>query len=313
MGVEIERKFLVDKKKWQAVAKHAPEHYRQGYITTEPEKTIRVRMTATKGFITIKGKTNHRVRSEYEYEIPQKDATELLNHFTSCEIQKNRYHIQFKKKQWDVDEFMDENEGLILAEIELKTKNEIFEIPDWVSEEVTDDARYSNVNLAQNPYQNWKPDEIVIENLKIPGAVIKEIAELLEAGMVPFVHKKTFELISIPDSNRFLEMDWEDEESDWADDIKRVESDPDFQRIESMESHESFQIMEGFVASLPESRIKVQLETVIYGNKPFSNFNRIIHQAGKEKEQWFTFKLDKMKAWVIDQLQSRLSNSADEN
>lgn len=312
MGLEIERKFLVDKKKWQSLTKPSPEHFRQGYITTDPEKVIRIRMTSAKSFITLKGKTNNRKRLEYEYAIPMKDASELFTNFVSCEILKNRYKINFKNKLWEVDEFLDENEGLILAEIELKKQNEIFEIPEWVSEEVTSDSRYANVNLAQNPYQNWKPADEMISNLNVPASVIKDIAGMLDVGLVPFLHKETFELASIPDSSRFLEMDWEDEDSEWADEIKRVKSDTNFIKIESMESSESFRIMEGFVNSLPESRLKVQLENAIYRNRPFSNFNRIIHQAGSEREQWFQFKLERMKAWVIRQLEFKILESQED-
>ena len=162
MALEIERKYLVNHKKWQALSKPKGNHYRQGYILTDPKKTIRVRITETKCFITIKGKTTGATRLEYEYEIPKKDAEELLNNFCTAELKKNRYKIVYKNKLWEVDEFLGENEGLIIAEIELKEEDEIFEIPEWVANEVTSDERYYNANLVQNPYQNWKPEPPVI-------------------------------------------------------------------------------------------------------------------------------------------------------
>lgn len=156
MPEEIERKYLVDHKKWQSISKPAGHHYRQGYITVDPDKTIRVRITDAKCFITIKGASKGATRSEYEYEIPTKDAQELLDKFSVAEIQKTRYKIIYKNKLWEVDEFSGNNKGLVLAEIELKEENESFEIPEWITEEVTQDQRYYNVNLAQNPYQIWK-------------------------------------------------------------------------------------------------------------------------------------------------------------
>ena len=306
MALEIERKYLVNLKKWQALSKPEAHYYRQGYILTDPKKTIRVRITETKCFITIKGKTTGATRLEYEYEIPRKDAEELLNSFCIAELEKNRYKIIYKNKLWEVDEFLGGNKGLIIAEIELKKEDEFFEIPEWVANEVTGDERYYNANLVQNPYQNWKSEPPVISISKVPKHILNDIADSMEAGMSCFIHKTTFEVVSVPDGGRFTEMDWEDEEGEWKEDIDKVFGNPDYIEIEKMESSDSFKIMEDFALSLPECATKIRLVTALEGHKPFSNFNHQIHNAGKEKEQWFQFRREKEIEWVKDQLEGRL-------
>lgn len=156
MATEIERKFLVDKKKWEALQKPHGVHFRQAYITTDPQKVIRVRITDEKSFLTIKGHATGITRMEFEYEIPRKDAEAMIEQFACCEIQKIRYTIPYKNKIWEIDEFLYENAGLIVAEIELKNEKEVFQIPEWVSREVTTDEKYYNFNLAQNSSQNYR-------------------------------------------------------------------------------------------------------------------------------------------------------------
>ncbi|MGZ5272937.1 MAG: CYTH domain-containing protein [Kaistella sp.] len=121
MPLEIERKFLVKKELWQQWDKPSGELFRQGYLLTDPKKTIRVRQTADKGFITIKGISVGATRTEYEYEIPVCEAEELLDHFCGSELSKKRFKILFEGKLWEVDEFLGDNEGLIVAEIELQS------------------------------------------------------------------------------------------------------------------------------------------------------------------------------------------------
>ncbi|HMK05998.1 MAG TPA: CYTH domain-containing protein [Flavobacterium sp.] len=155
MGVEIERKFLVDKEKWAAIEKSAPNRMRQGYLLTDPHKTIRVRMTDTGGYITIKGLSTGATRTEFEYEIPKHEAEELLNLFSVSELDKIRYEITFSDKVWEVDEFLGENEGLIVAEIELMSESEEFELPGWITREVTDEEKYYNSSLSVRPFKRW--------------------------------------------------------------------------------------------------------------------------------------------------------------
>ena len=289
-----------------ALSKREGNYYRQGYIVTDPKKTIRVRITETKCFITIKGESTGATRSEYEYEIPQKDAEELLDNFCVAELEKTRYKIIYKNKLWEVDEFLGENEGLIIAEIELNDEDEIFEIPEWVANEVTGDERYYNASLVQNPYHNWKPQPPLISISKVPKHILNDIADQMEAGMKCFIHKTTFEVVSVPDENRFPEMDWEDEEGPWKEEIDKIFGNPEYIEIEKMESSDSFSIMEDFALSLPEGATKIRLITALEGHKPFGNFNHQIHNAGKEKEQWFQFRRERDIEWVKDQLEGRL-------
>src|ERR1700733_9206235 len=129
MGNEIERKFLVDHEKWQRLIKPPGTHYRQGYLLNDNQRTIRVRVTDKQGFITLKGATTGITRKEYEYKIPVEDGNELLDGFARSEIEKVRYRIDFAGKLWEVDEFLGENKGLIMAEIELENEAEEFEKP----------------------------------------------------------------------------------------------------------------------------------------------------------------------------------------
>jgi CYTH domain-containing protein len=156
MGIEIERKFLVIKEKWNRVAKEKKSFYRQGYIVSDPEKTIRIRLTDTAGYITIKGLSVGALRPEFEYPVPKEDAEQLLDNFCKSEISKVRYFITHDNKLWEIDEFVGDNEGLIVAEIELLSEDEPFSLPDWIDKEVTADKRYSNSNLSVNPYKSWR-------------------------------------------------------------------------------------------------------------------------------------------------------------
>jgi len=155
MGKEIERKYLVDHEKWDKVDKPAGQLYRQGYLLTDPQKTIRVRLAGAKGYLTIKGLSVGATRLEYEYEIPLEEAKELLDNFSVAELSKTRYKINFNNKVWEIDEFLNENSGLIIAEIELQSENEVFDIPEWVEKEVTGEEKYYNSNLTIKPYKNW--------------------------------------------------------------------------------------------------------------------------------------------------------------
>lgn len=156
MGVEIERKFLVDPAKWEKFDKPKGKAYRQGYLMNEKHKTVRIRTAGDQAFITIKGATQGFTRKEFEYEIPPEDAKELLESFDLKGTFKTRYRVPVGGKVWEIDVFSGENEGLIVAEIELTNENETFEKPDFLLEEVTDDVRYYNSNMALHPYKSWK-------------------------------------------------------------------------------------------------------------------------------------------------------------
>ena len=155
MAIEIERKFLVDKEKWQQLEKPVPMHLRQGYIFSDENKTIRIRVADDQAFITIKGSTTGMSRSEFEYTIPADEGIQLLDSFAVSELEKYRYNITFAGKLWEVDVFLGDNQGLLVAEIELDSEDEEFELPVWVTTEVTGDKRYYNSKLSTHPFKNW--------------------------------------------------------------------------------------------------------------------------------------------------------------
>jgi adenylate cyclase len=155
MGVEIERKFLVDHEKWGLVNKPAGTHYRQGYILSNGQHTVRVRVSDKQAYLNMKSKVSQISRKEYEYEIPLGDGIEILDFFTKNGTEKIRYRIPFEGKVWEVDEFLGDNNGLIVAEIELESETEQFQFPEWVTAEVTDDNRYANSSLAMHPFCDW--------------------------------------------------------------------------------------------------------------------------------------------------------------
>ncbi len=155
MGVEIERKFLPAGNEWKRLA--AGTAYRQGYLCADKDRTVRVRTVGDQGFITVKGASVGLARLEYEYKIPIDDADTLLDRL--CQkplIEKHRYKIDHAGFTWEVDEFSGENDGLVVAEIELESEGQLFDKPDWIGEEVTGDPRYFNANLIRYPYSQWK-------------------------------------------------------------------------------------------------------------------------------------------------------------
>jgi CYTH domain-containing protein len=154
MPTEIERKFLLKDDQWRSLAKGT--RYCQGYLATG-NSTVRVRLAGEQGYLTIKGKTAGISRAEYEYAIPVNDAMEMLH--TLCQrplIEKTRYQIDWEGLTWVVDEFAGENAGLVLAEVELQDANQEIALPPWIGEEVSDDPRYYNSNLAKQPFSQWK-------------------------------------------------------------------------------------------------------------------------------------------------------------
>lgn len=154
MGKEIERKFLVKNNSYHKNAQRV--HIHQGFLNNDKERVVRVRIEDLKATLTIKGISNGPERAEFEYVIPLSDAEQLLNEIClKPTIEKYRFRIDYKGYIWEVDEFLMENEGLVIAEIELPELNTKFEKPSWIGEEVTGDPKYFNANLITNPYQNW--------------------------------------------------------------------------------------------------------------------------------------------------------------
>ncbi len=152
MAKEIERKFLVTGNDWKNAE---PIYYCQGYLNRDQHRTVRIRIAGDLGYLTVKGITSGISRDEFEYPIPLDDAQQLINMCETPLIIKNRRIVNYAGMDWEVDEFLGENLGLVVAEIELESEDQTFEKPDWVGEEVSDDARYHNSRLCANPFSNW--------------------------------------------------------------------------------------------------------------------------------------------------------------
>lgn len=153
MAAEIERKFLV-KEGWRPQANGV--RIAQGYLSTVPERTVRVRIKGEKGYLTVKGRNAGIRRAEYEYEIPLADAEAMLALCEQPLIEKRRYLVPYEGYTWEVDVFAGANEGLVVAEIELPAEDAAFAKPDWAGAEVSGDARYYNSSLIRHPYREWK-------------------------------------------------------------------------------------------------------------------------------------------------------------
>jgi adenylate cyclase len=155
MAIEIEHKFLLANDDWRQQVSHSVV-YKQGYLSSEPTSSILVRISDTCAWLNIKSATIGTQRHEYEYQIPLSDALEILT--ALCKkpiIEKTRYFVRHNHHTWEIDEFYGENQGLIVAEIELSEQDQSFEKPSWLGEEVTHDKRYYNNNLAVTPYLTW--------------------------------------------------------------------------------------------------------------------------------------------------------------
>ena len=156
MPIEIERKFLVVSDAWRELAGRRTR-MRQGYLNLEKQCSIRVRSDGERGWLNIKGATIGARRREFEYEIPVAEADELLSDFAQPPlIEKTRFYVALGAHVWEVDVFEGDNEGLVVAEIELGDENELFERPVWLGAEVTHDVRYYNTHLARHPYREWR-------------------------------------------------------------------------------------------------------------------------------------------------------------
>jgi adenylate cyclase len=154
MGREIERKFLVAADGWRA-AVVAADSLRQGYLCTDPERTVRVRLAGEKAWLTIKGRAHGASRAEFEYRIPIADVQELLQMCLVPLVEKTRHRVPFAGRTWEVDVFAGANRGLVLAEVELDAADAAVTLPPWLGGEVTDDHRYANANLAARPFTTW--------------------------------------------------------------------------------------------------------------------------------------------------------------
>ena len=158
MAVEIERKFLLSNSRWRDQV-YSKKTIVQGYLSQAPEKTVRIRISNERGIITIKGKSEGNSRLEFEYPIPLNDAKQLIKLCVQPVIEKQRHLVKHGTKTWEIDEFLGENKGLLLAEIELETSDEPIDLPEWIGREVSHDRRYFNASLATHPYCRWAEAE----------------------------------------------------------------------------------------------------------------------------------------------------------
>lgn len=159
MGVEIERKFLVKGYPWISENWGEGIFYEQFYLGSTPN-TVRIRLSTSNAYITIKGPAQGFSRSEFEFNIPPEEALDMMQSLPRIGsiVSKRRWRVPVGGKVWDVDCFEGDNKGLMIAEIELSSEEETFERPSWIGEEVTDDKRYGNSSLAKNPWKNWHKD-----------------------------------------------------------------------------------------------------------------------------------------------------------
>lgn len=154
MPLEIERKFLVDTGKWTPTGRGI--QLVQAYLSIDPNPTVRVRIAGEKAFLTIKGRTETISRPEFEYEVPVNEAQEMMKMAISNPVEKIRYEMMHEGSLWEVDVFSGRNEGLVIAEIELESEDQIFPRPDWLLDEVSGDRRYYNSFLSERPFQEWE-------------------------------------------------------------------------------------------------------------------------------------------------------------
>ena len=154
MAIEIERKFLIKPGAW--TPRDAGTHIQQGYLSSQNGPTVRVRIEGSTATLTVKGPTTGISRSEFEYPLPLADASHMLDQLChSSVIDKHRYRERHGRHTWEIDVFHGDNEGLIVAEVELESEDDVLEFPEWVGQEVSSESRYYNSNLLRNPFKNW--------------------------------------------------------------------------------------------------------------------------------------------------------------
>ncbi|MGR8930931.1 MAG: CYTH domain-containing protein [Gammaproteobacteria bacterium] len=159
MALEVEHKFLLANDDWRNEIDHS-EHYKQGYLSSSPLSSVRVRISDRHAWLNIKSATIGTHRQEFEYEIPLNDANTILDELCHKPlVDKMRHFVRHGGHVWEIDEFMGDNAGLIVAEVELSQIGECFQKPTWIGIEVTDDLRYYNNNLSKNPYKNWMSEQ----------------------------------------------------------------------------------------------------------------------------------------------------------
>jgi adenylate cyclase len=155
MSLEIERKFLVQAEDWRSLATSS-RNLKQFYLATEQRSSVRIRIEEAVGaWLTVKSAQSGAKRSEFEYPIPIEDAEQMTAMAAGAVIEKVRHIVPFAGLDWEVDDFAGDNEGLVVAEVELRSEDQKFELPRWIGKEVTDDKRYYNASLSEMPFKSW--------------------------------------------------------------------------------------------------------------------------------------------------------------
>lgn len=154
MTIEIERRFLLKNDSWRALAGE-PEIMRQGYLSVEKERTIRVRIIGNRAWLTLKGYISDVARSEFEYEIPLPHAETMMQTMCPFKLEKRRYKIDHQGFVFEIDEYFGDNAPLIVAELELPSEDAVFAEPEWLGEEITCNGRFTNAYLSKHPYSEW--------------------------------------------------------------------------------------------------------------------------------------------------------------
>lgn len=177
MATEIERKFLVKDQSWKAQVRTQAQ-LKQGYLSMDTERTVRIRCTNEKAFITVKGQSEGISRQEFEYKIPISDAIQMLGLCKLPPVEKTRHTLKIGHKTWEIDVFEGVNEGLVIAEVELTSESEKFPVPSWAGKEVSDDPKYFNVQLVQNPYSTWWYRILIVRGRNICKVLCRRIRSL---------------------------------------------------------------------------------------------------------------------------------------
>lgn len=158
--IEIERRFLLNNTQWRRFAS-TPQVLKQGYLSVEKERTIRIRIIADKAWLTLKGYISDISRSEFEYPIPLSDAHTMLDTMCPFVVEKNRYIVHYQNFTFEIDEFHGDNAPLVLAELELPNEHTPYPTPNWLGREITSDERFTNAYLSKHPYSTWSDANIL--------------------------------------------------------------------------------------------------------------------------------------------------------
>lgn len=159
MSLEIERRFLIENDDWKAYA-DAPLLLKQGYLSVEKERTIRVRIIGEQAWLTLKGYISDISRSEFEYEIPLQDAENIMDTMCPFKMEKRRYPVKWGGFVFEIDVFEGENAPLVVAEIELPSEDTVFDRPDWLGREITSDGMFTNAYLSKHPFSTWQKESV---------------------------------------------------------------------------------------------------------------------------------------------------------